>query len=95
MALVVPNATFSDAECADLGGDDGGVSISSEITMPLFRLNRKYGDNARAQGYSVHSIVEGYMVEAVSSGECIGHPFTCIRGWSSLLSDYTYLQDAS
>ena len=66
MDAVVPNGTFSDATCADYTDDAVGVTVVSEVSMPLVIPAGMTGglvDN------SVHSVVMDLLVTAVSSGE--------------------------
>lgn len=69
MGDVVPNATFGDVECTDYAGDEIGVNLVSEISMPLAMVENMHGPGAAAAGHSVHSIVEGLMIDSVSSGD--------------------------
>ena len=65
MDYVVANASFSDAVCSDYTSGATGVTVTSEITLPLVIIARNYGHGT---GHSVHSHVEGLLVTAVSSG---------------------------
>ena len=65
MGSVVANATFSAAVCSDYAGDDAGVTVVNEITLPLAVIRRLYGHGT---GNSAHSHVEALLVEAVSTG---------------------------
>ena len=65
MDAIVANATFSDAECANYTDGSLGVTVVSEVTMPLRIIANTYG---LGTGNSVHSHVSAILLDAVSTG---------------------------
>lgn len=64
MDALLANATFEDAACADLA-DGSGVSLVSEVRVPLLVIATKYGLGG---GMSVHAHVLATLSASVSDG---------------------------